>query len=173
MKHSTAKNSKDLKAFTGKRPIFVDRKFDRKNMDYSSIKKKYSKNSLDPEYIFHEYDNIFNFLYKMPLLYTRVINEIDKIHDKYGYLAPIDLKIIAKNLNFPEVIIKDIIHTLRRKGMIFYYEHNIVRIHKIIRKYHILTMMVVRHPSVAENKGLGYKQLKNKTRVSKTQVSEK
>jgi hypothetical protein len=157
---NSKKSVEDIRLFKKEKILIPDKKPDRQGMNYTSVYKKNPEK--DPGYNWHEYDNIFQFLYKMPMLYTKVLREIDNIHNEYGYLTPIIFQTIAKKLNMPVAIILDIIHTFRRKRIVFLYKHNIIRLHKLLIKKKIINQMEYRHPSIARSKGLGYKQLKPK-----------
>ena len=154
---NSKKKKEDLQAILEQEVLQPGKKEERKSVDYTDIRKAQRCNSKDPKYGWHAYDNTFKFLYNMPIQYTKILKEINDVHNEFGYLTPIVFQEIAKKLNMPLAIVWDIIYTFRRKKILFLYKHNVVRLNHLLTGRHIIDMMLKRHPSVASHKGLGYK----------------
>lgn len=154
------KNDKDLLFLHSLKHHKPDKKFDRKEMEYEWIKrvpKHTSVSDADPKYGWHTYDNCFNFLYENNIAHTKTLEYIDIRHEEYGYLCPITPSVMAKKLAVELPYIHDILHTLQRVGILFIYDHNIMRIYKLLMDKHIIKQMLTRHPSITKKKPLGYK----------------
>lgn len=176
---NSKKNKEDLQALFKQKIIKPNKKLDQRSyscqeIDYSHVKELIPGKSVD--YPFTQYDNIFNFLYKSPMLYTRILIAIDKIHHQYGYLVPIKPSELAQNVGFPLQIIEKCLHTFYRKGILYLYKNNIIRLNKNIIKKYILEQMLYRHPSKTPQKPLGYKSIKplsTSTKSTKIKDEEK
>jgi len=144
------KNKDDLNLLKKKKPEKVDRKLDLQDLDYKIIDLSFKRK--------HNviYDEVFTFLYHSPYYYSQILNEIDTIHEKHGYLSPVLIGMISNDIEIDEKAVSNAIHHMKRKGILLEYRYGIMRIRCLTRKNKIFKRMLVRHPTVTLKKPLGY-----------------
>lgn len=135
--------------------ILPIKKYDLRYTDYSPINKKFTAGP-DKEYKYYLYDKMFLFLYNRSIDYTRTLDLIDKIHEKFGYLTTITPEIISKNLKLNVNKVNIILHCMRRRGLIFLKGKDYYQIHDELISRTIIKQMFSRHPIITKDKPLGY-----------------
>ena len=114
-----------------------------------------------------KYDLFFLLLYNSPITYTKFLQYVDDIHNKHGYLAPINPKDAAKELGVKLIDIARMRHYLNSKGAINVYPKNVLWVKKILVTKKIIKKILVRHPSVTLDRPLGFAaiyRLENQTK---------
>jgi len=131
---------------------------ERVGVDYKPFDQDYAHKRA---YKYFLYDEIFNFLYKAPFLYSQVLDFVLKIHDEFGLLTPIPDDLIFAQDFAPVPIVRDVLYTLQRRKILLKKEGengaHLYLINKYVIIHNIIDQMMYRHPSITRNKPLGYK----------------